>query len=95
MLKPEVKSILNAILNEYIDGKIDISRVAEKSVDTLFPWETSYMPLLAHHEDPWAARARDIQLIEELMVVCGETGEETESFVECITNEIVDRYFNQ
>ena len=91
MLKPEVKSILKSILNEYIEGKINLYQAAEKIVDTLFPWETSYMPLLSYNMDPWQARARDIQLIEELMVVCGET----ESFMECITNEIVARYFNQ
>jgi len=95
MLKPEVKSILNAILNEYIEGKISLYQAADKIVDILFPWYEHYVPLLAYHEDPWAARARDVLAVEDLIVVCEETGEETESFMECITNEIVARYFNQ
>jgi len=91
MLKPEVESKIKSILAEYVYEKIDLYQVAEKIVDTLFPWETSYVPLLAHHEDPWAARARDIQLIEDLIEVCGET----EEFIECVVNEIVARYFSQ
>jgi len=90
MLKPEVKSILKSILNEYIEGKINLYQAAEKIVDTLFPWETSYMPLLAHHEDPWAARARDVLAVEDLIAICGET----EEFIECVVNEIIARYFN-
>jgi len=95
MLKPEVESKIKSILAEYVYEKIDLYQAAEKIVDTLFPWETSYVPLLSYNIDPWAARARDVLAVEDLIVVCEETGEETESFMECITNEIVARYFNQ
>ena len=95
MVEKEIYEKIKPIIDEYLKDKIGIYRAAEKIVDTLFRWETHYLPLLAYHEDPWAAWARDIQLIEDLLAVCGEISDDVESFILCVTQEIVERFFKQ
>jgi hypothetical protein len=86
---------IKPIIDEYLDGKIDISHAADKIVDILFPWYEHYVPLLQHNMDPWQARARDMLLIEDLIAVCGEVADNRELFVMCISQEIEERFFKQ
>jgi hypothetical protein len=79
------KQILE-ILRQYLNDEIDISRAATKIVDTLYPWETYYLPLMASNIDPWQARARDVLTIEDMLATCGEVYGEEESFTKCVVD---------
>jgi hypothetical protein len=95
MVDKNVYEMVRPILIDYLDGKIDIYQAAVKIVDTLFRWETHYMPLLDYNEDPWRLRNYDMLLIEDLIAICGEISASSESFVMCVSQEIVERFFNQ
>jgi len=86
---------IKPIIDEYLDGKIDISHAADKIVDILFPWYEHYVPLLSYNMDPWQARARDMLLIEDLIAVCGEVADNRELFAMCVSQEIEERFFKQ
>jgi hypothetical protein len=87
---------IKQLLKQYLNNEIDISRVAEKIVDTLYPWYEYYMPLIASNIDPWQARARDTLLVEDIIASCGEIfggefGGEEEMFIECVVDNLTNR----
>jgi hypothetical protein len=90
-----VEEKVRQLLKQYIEGELDIAQVAEKIVDSLYPWETHYAPLLAYHRDPWAERADDILTVSEMISTCenavfSEDGSD-EEFVQCVLDYIHSR----
>jgi hypothetical protein len=81
-LNPNQINQIRQILLDYINDRIDSYKAAEKIVDTLYPWETHYIQLIASNIDPWQARARDILYVEELLASCGEISTD-DAFVKC------------
>jgi hypothetical protein len=95
MVGKEIYDKIKLIMNDYIESRIDIYQAAVKIVDTLFRWETSYMPLHAYNEDPWRLRNYDVLLIEDIIETCGEIAVNQESFVMCVSEEIDERFFKR
>jgi hypothetical protein len=91
----QLKRTLRQLLKQYLEGKLDIAQVAEKIVDSLYPWETHYAPLLAYHRDPWAERADDILTVSEMISTCEDVvfseGWSDEEFIQCVLDYILSR----